>query len=198
MGFCAFYPQTDLGKSIFGGAQDVVNQPNIYSTEGAKMLFGPLANRDLLGHVFGLENGLIFAVPVTATIVLIAALSALFYHWGILQKVVQVMAWVMMRVMKTSGSESLAAASNIFIGQTEAALLIRLHSANDGQRIDGVDDYRFCDDRDRGDDCLLHFQRTERRRYHHSVGDECACCIADFENHAAGNREKPNRRKLQV
>ncbi len=123
--FALFILKTKFGTALFGGAQNVVNQLNIYSSEGAKMLFGPLANRGLLESTFGPANGLIFAVPVTATIVLIAALSALFYHWGILQKIVQAMAWVMMRVMKTSGSESLAAASNIFVGQTEAALLIR-------------------------------------------------------------------------
>jgi CNT family concentrative nucleoside transporter len=87
------------------------------------MVFGPLADSTKLQETF--RSGPIFAILVSATIIVISALSALLYHWGVLQKVVAGMAWVMMRVMGTSGSESLAAASNIFLGQTEAALLIK-------------------------------------------------------------------------
>ena len=54
-----------------------------------------------------------------------AAQSSLFYHWGILQRVVRAVAWVMRRAMGTSGSETLSAAANIFMGQTEAPLVIR-------------------------------------------------------------------------
>jgi CNT family concentrative nucleoside transporter len=59
----------------------------------------------------------------------VAALSSLFYHWGILQRVVRAAAWVMQRVMGTSGSETLSAAANIFMGQTEAPLVIRPYVA---------------------------------------------------------------------
>src|SRR5207249_5078482 len=68
---------------------------------------------------------LIFAVLVTGTIIIVSSLSSLFYHWGILQKVVHAIAWVMRKAMRTSGSETLAAAANIFMGQTEAPLVIR-------------------------------------------------------------------------
>ena len=71
----------------------------------------------------------IFAITVTATIILISTLSAVLYHWGILQKIVAGMAWVMMKTMRTSGSESLAGASNIFLGQNEAALVIKPYLA---------------------------------------------------------------------
>ena len=54
-----------------------------------------------------------------------SALSSLFYHWGILQRVVRAVAWVMRKGMRTSGSETLSAAANIFMGQTEAPLVIR-------------------------------------------------------------------------
>ena len=49
------------------------------------------------------------------------------YYYGILQKVVKAMAWVMQKTLKLSGAESLAAAGNIFIGQTEAPLLVTVH-----------------------------------------------------------------------
>jgi len=64
-------------------------------------------------------------VLVAGTIIFVAAISSLLYHWGILQKVVHAAAWVMRKVMRTSGSETLSACANIFMGQTEAPLMIR-------------------------------------------------------------------------
>ena len=66
-----------------------------------------------------------FAFWILPTIVFFSSLTSVLYHWGILQRVVQVIAWVMSRTMGTSGAESLAAAANIFVGQTEAPLLIK-------------------------------------------------------------------------
>lgn len=66
-----------------------------------------------------------FAFNILPTIVFFSALTSLLYYWGILQKVVYAFAWVMKRTMKLSGAESLAAAGNIFLGQTEAPLLVR-------------------------------------------------------------------------
>jgi CNT family concentrative nucleoside transporter len=122
--FALFILHTPIGEKLFQGATDMVGQLNLYALEGAKMVFGPLADSAKLDKGFGPGSG-VFAVLIAATIILISALSALLYHWGVLQKVVAGMAWVMMRTMRTSGSESLAGASNIFLGQTEAALLIK-------------------------------------------------------------------------
>ena len=102
-----------------------MDQLNAYAYDGAKMVFGPLADAEMLRKSFGPAGGYVFAISVTATIILISSLSSLLYYWGILQKVVAAMAWVMMKTMRTSGSESLAGASNIFLGQTEAALVIK-------------------------------------------------------------------------
>ena len=66
---------------------------------------------------------------MAGTIVFVSALSSLLYHYGILQLIVRGVAWVMERLMKTSGSESLAAAANIFMGQTEAPLVIKPYLA---------------------------------------------------------------------
>ena len=123
--FALFILKTPTGLSLFGGVQNAVKRIGDFSDEGAAMAFGPLAKGEVLGKAFGDGNAYVFAVSITATIILISALSALLYHWGILQRIVQTMAWVMRRVMGTSGSESLAAASNIFLGQTEAALLVK-------------------------------------------------------------------------
>ena len=127
--FAALILHTDIGQAVFRGAQDVVDQLNVYANEGAKMVFGPLGDAATLKGVFGPAGGFVFAITITATIILISALSALLYHWGVLQRVVAGMAWVMQKAMRTSGSESLAGASNIFLGQTEAALLIKPYLA---------------------------------------------------------------------
>jgi len=66
-----------------------------------------------------------FIVQVLPTIIFFAALTSLFYYYGILQKIVYAFAWIMKRFMKLSGAESLAAAGNIFLGQTESPLLVR-------------------------------------------------------------------------
>jgi CNT family concentrative nucleoside transporter len=92
-----------------------------FSTEGAKFVFGNLAIAP------GGEGslGFFFAFQVLPTIVFFASLMSVLYYLGVMQRVVQGMAWVMLRVMGTSGAESLSNAANIFIGQTEAPLMIR-------------------------------------------------------------------------
>lgn len=122
--------KTDLGRGLFEGARHAVDQLGVASDEGASLVFGPLAKRDALINGFGPANAFIFAVSISATIIVVSALSALLYHWGVLQRVVKAMAWVMQRTMRTSGSESLAAASNIFLGQTEAALVVKPYLAH--------------------------------------------------------------------
>lgn len=89
-----------------------------YSAEGAVFLFPGLVD-----DVSSL--GFIFAFQVLPTVVFFSALSSVLYYLGILQKIVYAFAWVMSKVMKLSGAESLAAAANIFIGQTEAPLVVK-------------------------------------------------------------------------
>ncbi len=69
--------------------------------------------------------GYIFAFQVLPTVIFFSALTSLLFYYGVLQKVVFGFAWVMRRTMKLSGAESLAAAGNIFLGQTEAPLLVK-------------------------------------------------------------------------
>jgi concentrative nucleoside transporter, CNT family len=124
-GFAAMILKTDFGARLFDLANRAVTRLLGFADEGAKMVFGPLANKELLTANWGAENAFVFVVTVTATIILVAALSSFLYHYGILQRVVRGMAWVMQRAMRTSGSESLAAAANIFMGQTEAPLVVK-------------------------------------------------------------------------
>jgi CNT family concentrative nucleoside transporter len=128
--FALFILETRAGLAIFTFAQNSIQKLNDFANDGASMVFGPLSNQALLTDKLGPGNGFVFAITVTATIIVISSLSSLFYHWGLLQKVVHGMAWVMQKAMGTSGSESLGAASNIFVGQTEAALLIKPYIAH--------------------------------------------------------------------
>ena len=120
---------TQVGKSAFVYVDRGFNRLLGFANEGAAMVFGPLANEKLLETHWGEGNTFIFVITVTGTIVLVSALSSLLYHYGILQFVVKGAAWVMRRVMGTSGSETLAAAANIFMGQTEAPLVVKPYLA---------------------------------------------------------------------
>ena len=88
-----------------------------FSQEGAAFIFGDLVNTTSFGFIF--------AFQVLPTIIFFSTVSAGLYYLGILQKVVYGIAWVMTRSMRLSGAESLSAAGNIFLGQTEAPLLVK-------------------------------------------------------------------------
>lgn len=92
-----------------------------FTTEGAKFVFGNLAISQ------GMEGslGFFFAFQVLPTIIFFSSLMSVLYYLGVMQRVVQAMAWVMARLMGTSGAESLSNTANIFVGQTEAPLMIR-------------------------------------------------------------------------
>lgn len=92
-----------------------------FTTAGAQFIFGDLAKSP------GMDGSLghFFAFQVLPTIVFFASLTAIFYHYGILQKVVDLMARGMQKLMGTSGAESLSVVANIFVGQTESPLVIK-------------------------------------------------------------------------
>jgi len=92
-----------------------------FTTEGAKFVFGSLAVSP--GQDGSL--GMFFAFQVLPTIIFFASLMSIMYYLGIMQRIVQGMAWVMAKFMGTSGAESLSCTANIFVGQTEAPLMIK-------------------------------------------------------------------------
>lgn len=126
--FAVLILKTPWGAAVFDFAGRAINKLIQFSNEGSKFVFGPLADDALMTKSFP-ERPLVFAVLVTGTIIIVSSLSSLFYHWGILQKIVHAMAWVMRKAMRTSGSETLAAAANIFMGQTEAPLVVKPYVA---------------------------------------------------------------------
>ncbi|MAE31970.1 MAG: Na+ dependent nucleoside transporter domain protein [Verrucomicrobiales bacterium] len=117
--------QTPLGQGIFDAANVAITKLNAFANEGAKLVFGALADKEGMEGVFGAGKGVIFVISIPATIIFVSALSSLLYHWRVLQWVVAGIAWVMRRTMRTSGSETLATAANVFMGQTEAPLVVK-------------------------------------------------------------------------
>ena len=96
-----------------------------FGLNGAEFLYGDLAkNSDGNGNVRH-NLGFLFVFQALPTVIFFSAVTAGLYYLGILQKIVWVFAWVMTKAMKLSGAESLSAAGNIFLGQTEAPLLVR-------------------------------------------------------------------------
>ncbi len=88
-----------------------------FTTEGTRFLFGSLLDDQ--------KHGMIFALSVLPSIVFFSAFSAALYYLGILQKIVLSLAWLVSKTMRLSGPETLSASANVFLGQTEAPLLIR-------------------------------------------------------------------------
>ena len=112
--------RTDTGRAIFDGIGRIVTAILFGADEGAKFVFGPLA-----GDHPDVAWMAIVGIKIMTTIIIVATISSVGYHYGVLQRVVSGMAWAMRRTMGVSGAESLAGAANVFFGQTEAPLLVR-------------------------------------------------------------------------
>jgi CNT family concentrative nucleoside transporter len=107
----------DLGQSAIQFASEGVNNLINYGNEGLSFVFGPLADR---------ESGVgVFAVTVLGMIIFLTVLIALLYHFGIMQQIVRLIGGFISKVMQTSYAESVAAAANIFIGNTQAPLVVK-------------------------------------------------------------------------
>jgi CNT family concentrative nucleoside transporter len=96
-----------------------------FARQGAMFLFGGLSVNSYSDSTAGHNLGFLFAFQALPTVIFFSAVTAGLYYLGILQKIVWGFAWVMARTMRLSGSESLSAAANIFMGQTEAPLLVK-------------------------------------------------------------------------
>ena len=133
--------KTAPGRAVFSLANDGFGAVLHYSKEGASFVFGNLVNMNVpVGQTVpgGGANGAItsqagtwartgalFAFSVLPTVIFFSSVMAVGYHIGLMHRVVYAMAWVMKKTLRTSGAESLSAAANIFVGQSEAPLLIR-------------------------------------------------------------------------
>ena len=117
-------------SSIFSFLASFFTQLLSFTDAGAQFIFGSWpdsAEIFKLGSEGRVEHtiGYVFAFKVLPTVVFFSALTSLLYYLGILQKIVYGFAWVLSKTMRLSGAESLAAAANIFVGQTEAPLIVK-------------------------------------------------------------------------
>jgi len=115
-GIAALVLYVPIGKDILGGAASGVQNVINYANAGVEFMFGDLAKFKL---------GFIFAINVLPIIVFLSALMSVLYYLGIMQKVVNVLGGLIKRALGTSQTESLSATANIFVGQTEAPLIVR-------------------------------------------------------------------------
>ncbi len=105
--------KTPVGFAVFSFVGTLVGKFLDFTDAGSRFVFG----NTFADHMF--------AFKVLPTIIFVSSAMTLLYYFGVLQRVVQGIAWVMMKSMRTSGAESLCGAANIFVGQTEAPLFIR-------------------------------------------------------------------------
>ncbi|MBO1055052.1 MAG: NupC/NupG family nucleoside CNT transporter [Dolichospermum sp. JUN01] len=110
--------KTPWGLHLFKSLGNIVGNFLAFSDVGAKFVFG----ENFKDHLF--------AFQILPTIIFFSSFISILYYYGILQRVVNALAWLMMKTMKTSGSESLSCAGNIFLGPTEAALMVKPYLAN--------------------------------------------------------------------
>jgi len=116
---------TPPGQEIFQVTSEFLTQLLGYVDVGTGLVFGihPQEKDPELPPSFLLLRTIAFGV--LPSIIFFSSLMAILYHWGVMQRVVSVFAWIMQKTLNTSGAESLCAAANIFVGQTEAPLVVR-------------------------------------------------------------------------
>ena len=130
--FGIFILITPFGKPIFKWFDSLIMKLLSFSNEGSKFLFKPFKNKlqyvegDQMNLVDGLHPAVMnFAFWVLPTVIFFSALMAVLYHIGLMQKVIRFVSLVMQKTMKTSGPETTSISANIFVGQTEAPLVIK-------------------------------------------------------------------------
>jgi concentrative nucleoside transporter, CNT family len=112
-------------RIVFDWTASGVSALQAATNAGVQLVFGYVGGGAAPFEVVRPENSFILAFQALPLILLISALSKLFYHWGLLQRVVHAVGWVLRRTMNISGPVGTSAAANIFVGMVEAPLLVR-------------------------------------------------------------------------
>ncbi len=106
-----------FGQAVLATVSDAVSQVVLYANDGIDFLFGGLANVE--------ETGFVFAIKVLPVIIFFSSLTAVLYYLGIMQWIIRLLGGALQKALGTSRTESLSATANIFVGQTEAPLVVR-------------------------------------------------------------------------
>ena len=135
--FAGVVLQTPLGVAFFDWVNGLVSALLTYAEEGGRFIFGNLVSNNVpVGVVDGgqgftetpgvvARTGAFFAFRIFPNIIFVSCLMTVLYHLGVMQRVVQLLAWIMQRTLRTSGAETLCAASNIFVGLMESPLAVK-------------------------------------------------------------------------
>ena len=118
--FAVFILKTPIGKPIFSFLDQIITKLISFSDAGSDFLF-----KSYVADVGVHPSLLNFAFRLLPTIIFFSSLMAVLYHFGIIQKIVKLIAKLMQKTMHTSGAETLSVSANIFVGQTEAPLMVR-------------------------------------------------------------------------
>lgn len=117
--FGFFILVTPFGKPIFSWFDKLIKKLLSFSNDGSEFLFSSFVDGQMHPAVIN------FAFSVLPTVIFFSALMAVLYHIGLMQKIIKIVALVMQKTMKTSGPETTSISANIFVGQTEAPLVIK-------------------------------------------------------------------------
>ena len=116
-GIGAFVLYVPFGQAVLQAISAGVSQILVYADDGIGFLFGGLADVE--------NSGFIFAIKVLPVIIFFSSLIAVLYYIGIMQWVIRILGGALQKALGTSRTESLSATANIFVGQTEAPLVVR-------------------------------------------------------------------------
>lgn len=115
-------PVTEFFQFLGKGMEKIEH----FARAGASFVYRGVATEQLDGTIANYaQGGFVFAFNITATIILVCALVAVFYHFGIMQRIISVVAKAMNKVMRVSGAEALSNVASAFVGQVEAQVMIR-------------------------------------------------------------------------
>ncbi len=117
--FALFILKTPAGQPFFDAVDSGIKQLLAFSDRGGDFLFRSFVSGDVDAPLVN------FAFRVLPTVIFFSALVSILYHAGILQRLVKGLSWLLQRTLKTSGSETLSVTGSIFVGQTEAPLLVK-------------------------------------------------------------------------
>ena len=130
IGLAVFILKTETGQVTFQWLGDSINTLLGQADKGAAFVFGSLVDRNLMSKAFGPGNEYIFFFKVVPTIIFVAVLVNMFYHLGVLQRVVSTMGKGVHWLMGVSGAEALSNVASTFVGQVEAQIMIKPYLKN--------------------------------------------------------------------
>lgn len=130
VGLAIFILKTEVGQATFQWLGDAINTLLGQADKGAQFVFGSLVDRKLMTQAFGAGNDYIFFFKVVPTIIFVAVLVNMFYHLGVLQRVVSTMGRGVHWLMGVSGAEALSNVASTFVGQVEAQIMIKPYLKN--------------------------------------------------------------------